>query len=736
MSPNNGSSPLFSRKLQLQTGNTSTIFKLSVVATAAILSQSAAAQNPANVEDADNSIELKDTYVRPDYVEIERMRDTKEIIVIPKEEIQGHGNRTISDVLKSVPGISVNASGPGDIDIRGQGQDQATRNIQVLLDGAPITTLINHPYSTNYDVIPVEQLERIEIIPGGGSVIYGSGTVGGVVNITSNLRSMKEPKSTAVAELNSDGFRLSGTVGAKLNDKFSILASANKLDRDLWFVNTYRNSEYYSAGLGWNLTDDQNLILRVSKLKEESQYVNTASIGNIKKYGKDYVPADKTTLSIGPNGELIRSVKSGYLIGDRDMDTYNISYSNHINDKFDLTSDFFFVKGNFQNNNEDSDHVVYQETYGGKVKLDINYYDSHSLLVGLDVTKQTADLSYNDIASRKDNAGNRVWYHKPLSFYYDKKVYAGYLLNTLKFDQFVFTQGIRRELTEWGFDKLGNKVEGSDVGNRWNTALEVSGAWLYRDTGRIYARYERGFTLPDGQQITDMRRKASGERYYKPTDATDEKYDMFEIGLRDKLPWSTVNITLWMSKTDNQLNRFYINGISEAISANILETTRWGADVGLTQQFGKFTFTENYSWLRGYSDYNDWGRRFMEENRKNTIDFTRSGLVKVPQHSVSLQARYDFNENLSADVKYSFFGGYNNFLEDAAKQEDGTVGSYSLVDVSARWKPFKNFEVYGGVSNLLDKQYYEYVGSGNSAAYTYVNPGMGRTYFVGIRGTY
>ena len=167
MSPNNGSSPLFSRKLQLQTGNTSTIFKLSVVATAAILSQSAAAQNPANVEDADNSIELKDTYVRPDYVEIERMRDTKEIIVIPKEEIQGHGNRTISDVLKSVPGISVNASGPGDIDIRGQGQDQAARNIQVLLDGAPITTLINHPYSTNYDVIPVEQLERIEIIPGG-----------------------------------------------------------------------------------------------------------------------------------------------------------------------------------------------------------------------------------------------------------------------------------------------------------------------------------------------------------------------------------------------------------------------------------------------------------------------------------------------------------------------------------------------------------------------------------------
>ena len=114
------------RKSQKTSGNSSSIFKLSVfAAAAAILSQSAAAQNPTNDEEADNTIELKDTYVRPDYVEIERMRDTKEIIVIPKEEIQGHGNRTISDVLKSVPGISVNASGPGDIDIRGQGQDQA-----------------------------------------------------------------------------------------------------------------------------------------------------------------------------------------------------------------------------------------------------------------------------------------------------------------------------------------------------------------------------------------------------------------------------------------------------------------------------------------------------------------------------------------------------------------------------------------------------------------------------------
>ena len=100
-------------------------------------------------------VELQPSYVRPDYVEIERLRTTKEIVVLPKEVIRERGNRTISDVLQSVPGISVGTTGAGEIDIRGQGAGQANRNIQVLIDGAPITTLVNHPMSTNYDVVPL-----------------------------------------------------------------------------------------------------------------------------------------------------------------------------------------------------------------------------------------------------------------------------------------------------------------------------------------------------------------------------------------------------------------------------------------------------------------------------------------------------------------------------------------------------------------------------------------------------
>lgn len=217
--------------------------------------------------------------------------------------MQGKGNRTISDVLKSVPGISVDTSGQGNIDLRGQGTETLQCNLQVLLDGAPITTLANHPYTTNYDVIPVEQLERIKIIPRGGSVIYDSETAAGVINITSNLRSMANPKTSVLSEWNSEVYRLNANLGARVSDKFSILGTTSKLNRDLYYKDTYHNSEYYSLGGRWGLTSDQSIMLRGSHLTESSQYVKTLISRNIKKFGKDYIPPDKT-VTVGQQSVL------------------------------------------------------------------------------------------------------------------------------------------------------------------------------------------------------------------------------------------------------------------------------------------------------------------------------------------------------------------------------------------------------------------------------------------------
>lgn len=680
-----------------------------------------------NDEESATAIELKDSWVRPDYVEIERLRDTKQIIVIPKEEIQAQGNRTLSDVLRSVPGISVDSTGQGDIDIRGQGSETAQRNLQVLLDGAPLTTISNHPYSTNYDVVPVEQVERIEIIPGGGSVLYGSGTAGGVINITTTLRGMKDPKSTALTEWNSDGYRLNASLASKSGDNFSFLGSASKLKRDLYYKDTYRDSEYYSAGLRWDATDDQSLLLRASHLTEASQYIKTLSASKIKEYGKNYRPPDKTvTTGVDTNGALIKETVSGYLRGDRRIDSYNLSYQNTLSERFSFTGDFFSTDGFYINNNY-WDQKVNQKSKGTKLKLDTRYLDNSNILLGIDYSQQDSSINYT--GSYKLNNQNK-YYGIPYSFNYEKEIAALYALNTLKGDKTIFTQGLRRELTKWSFDKTGT-VNGAGVSDRWNTALELSAAWLYRDTGRIYARYERGYTLPDGIQISDQA-VINGEKRYLITRADDEKYNMYETGLRDKLAFSSVNITLWMSETKNQLNRFYLLNVNDAYTMNLLKTRRWGADVALQQTFGKFSLEEKYAWLKGRSDYNKQGREFLISHDKKTIDFTRSGLQKVPQHTASIKGKYEFTDNLSADVGYTFYGAYNNFLSDASKADSGVVGSHYIVDTSIHYSPINHLEVYGGVTNLLNKKYYDYV----TESFGSLIPGQERTFFIGVKATY
>lgn len=701
------------------------------------LQQSAEARTPEEDDSDDDSIELRTTYVRPDYIEVERLRESKEIIVIPKEEIQERGRRTISDVLRTVPSISVGNSGSGHIDIRGQGADQDTRNLQVLLDGAPITTLVSHPLQTDYDVIPVEQLERIEVIPGGGSVLYGSGAQGGIINISSNLRAMQEPKTSASAEWNSKGYRASANVGGTFADnRFAYDFSATRLDRDLYFVDTYRNSNYFSAGLRWSLTPSQQLVLRASRLEEKSQYINNISIKKVQQYGENYRPGTRQeTIGLDAEGHKITRTVSDYLNGDRKIDAVNASYANDLTDDLHLTTDVFYNTGYFTGINDENKRMD-NDGYGIRAKLDWTYGDGSSLLVGTDLTRQKANLSY--VNYKVVNYREKTYKAVPLHYDYDKKVYAVFALNTVRWNDFVFTQGLRRELTKWGFDKNDTtEGVGSEVSDRWNTAFELSAAYNYRDTGKVYARYERGYTVPDGMQITDSIPTPAG-KVMSATSAEDEKFNMYEIGLRDRIPLSTVSVTLWMSDIDNQMNRFlYISddGLTRR-TMNLLKSRRYGADVSLTQDFGRLHLTEAYSYLKGRTKCNSaYACQFLKDHGVG-IDYASSGLQYVPKHKLSVSAGYDFLESLSASVQYSFFGKYNNFMKESRSEEGGVMHSYSLVDLSLKWKPVRQIDVYAGITNLFDKTYWDYQSSsGSSASSSSVVPGMGRTYFVGIKGT-
>ncbi|MBV9233238.1 MAG: TonB-dependent receptor [Candidatus Eremiobacteraeota bacterium] len=108
-------------------------------------------------------------------------RAARTTYVVTADQIARDGDRTVADVLDTVPGVNVVRYGAFGaltaVGIRGSSSQQ----VLVLVDGLPVAgAQIN---DINLEEYSVAGVDRIEVVEGGGSTLYGSGSVGGIVNI-------------------------------------------------------------------------------------------------------------------------------------------------------------------------------------------------------------------------------------------------------------------------------------------------------------------------------------------------------------------------------------------------------------------------------------------------------------------------------------------------------------------------------------------------------------------------
>ncbi len=117
------------------------------------------------------------------------------ISVITRDQIEANQWNYVLDAVRMVPGISVVQSGsPGKITsifLRGAGSSQ----VLVLLDGVPI----NNPYfgGVNFEDLTTDNVERIEVLKGPQSPLYGSDSIGGVIQIITRKGEEKSSFQTA-----------------------------------------------------------------------------------------------------------------------------------------------------------------------------------------------------------------------------------------------------------------------------------------------------------------------------------------------------------------------------------------------------------------------------------------------------------------------------------------------------------------------------------------------------------
>ena len=146
------------------------------------------------------------------------------ISVITAEDIAAASARTMQDLLSTQAGIHlINNSSSSDnsiVDLRGFGITGAS-NTLILIDGVKQNT--NDLSAPSLGVVPLDQVERIEIVRGSGSVQYGGGTTGGVINIITRSDFSKEPVSArATATFGSYGLRQYDAAVAMNNEKVGI----------------------------------------------------------------------------------------------------------------------------------------------------------------------------------------------------------------------------------------------------------------------------------------------------------------------------------------------------------------------------------------------------------------------------------------------------------------------------------------------------------------------------------
>ena len=118
----------------------------------------------------------------------EKLSDAAGVVsVVTQDELQRFGGTTLLEVLERVAGLNVSSTFLGDsslIAVRGDQTRANAGHILILINGRPVREILEGGVSSDIlESFPIDSLERIEVVKGPGSVLYGSDAFSGVINL-------------------------------------------------------------------------------------------------------------------------------------------------------------------------------------------------------------------------------------------------------------------------------------------------------------------------------------------------------------------------------------------------------------------------------------------------------------------------------------------------------------------------------------------------------------------------
>lgn len=572
------------------------------------------------------------------------------VSVVTQEELQQGKYPSVVQALRKVPGLDiVQSGGPGGTAsafIRGADSSQT----QVLLDGIELNNPASPNRAFNLTNLTLENVDRIEILRGPQSSIYGSDAMGGVINIISK-RAKEGGHATVSSEAGSyDSFNNVANVsyGAKT---FEFSGGATQQDV----------GNISSAGANYGNT-------------EHDAYRNTSLSGRMRFKPSEMVDGAATTRYTRSNSGLDNS--GGY--GGDDPDRH---YGN----------EEFFTRG------EVSGHFLKDEITT-KVWSD---YTNHNLFDDNDSNASNPEylrssykgdlLDFGTTAAWSPTRyfssliGGETQGERASSYYFSDGAYGPYeddmgwkhaRTNSVFFET-------KTSYKEKAYLNAGMRYDHQSIfGSR--TTFKVAPVWYITEATKLRGSVGTGFKAPSLVQLYSP---------YGNPNLEAETSVGWDVGvdqqiIRDRL---AAELTFF----DNDYQNLITFNPSTFILENIDSAYTQGFEAALTS-----TVTETLSIKSAYTYTNT-------ENRQ-----TNESLLRRPRNKGSVTVVYEPTSRVTSQLQWRFYGTRFDNDYSASPPTRVTLGGYAVVDIAITFKASDTFDLFTRVDNLFDQQYEEVLGYG------------------------
>ncbi|MBU0545153.1 MAG: TonB-dependent receptor [Proteobacteria bacterium] len=594
------------------------------------------------------------------------------ITVITQAEIENSNAGSITDILSSGEGIVVrNLQGNGknaQVDLRGYGET-GPYNTLVLVDGRRVNGI--DLSGVDWTQIPIDQVERIEIVRGTGTVLYGDNAAGGVINIITKTPSDKFTAKGGITLGSYDRKRIEASVSGGYD---RIAASFNASHDE---TEGYRkNNKYKADDFGGKIVFDpsDSLSLKLSGSFHEDDFGLPGPLTEVQM--KSDRKNSTSPLDEGTSTDSYIKAGIDLMIGNYGTIVADLSYKNR-------SSEAFFPDSTSPLATDSS-----SETWGVNPKYIWNgdiFNRKNTLVTGADFYWSEQDIdSYGGFfipLTTKTTISN-----------IERDSVGIYLNNEYAVkENIIISLGARHEKVR--YDLVQKDMTGflgpldeqiNDSENAYNAGL----AFIYAEKSSVFVRANRSFRFPLTDELVYI--DWSTFAYKANTNLKPQTGIHYEAGIKHSFTERiSGGVTLFRAEIENEL--FY--NPSTFGNENHPETLHQGVEIGCrVKPIDKLTLFGNFTY---------------EEATFEKAPYKGNDIPAVPGYKGHLGFRVDdvAITGLIFSAGYNYVGSSHVISDQANNFEK--LKSYYTVDAKLAYK-YKMLKAFLGVNNLTNQKYSEY----------------------------